>query len=66
MLGTGGGMPVEHDDASRIRHVIDIDIASGWRRSGDLSPPTTDASARGDVTRVRNCLPPPPIWRRVI
>jgi hypothetical protein len=33
MLGTGGGMPVEHDDASRIRHAIDIDVASCWRRS---------------------------------
>ena len=33
-------MRVEHADASRIRRVIDVDIASCGRRSGDLSPPT--------------------------
>jgi hypothetical protein len=56
-LGAGGGTRIEHDDASRIRHVIDIDIASCWRRSGDLSPPTAVASARNS-TRATSTLSP--------
>jgi hypothetical protein len=48
-LGTGGGMRIDHDDASRIRRVIDIDIASCGRRSGDLSPPRAVANVRNST-----------------